>query len=105
MNDDGRPRRSERDSKREISMVIRIEISIHKVSKSEDRSEETIPDPTKNMVISDTKSGNRPLQGTKLLVSIAIILSRGESMILHPVTPTALHPKPMHMVKACLPQL
>jgi hypothetical protein len=29
---------------------------------------------------------------------------RGESMIRQPTTPAALQPKPMHMVRACLPQ-
>lgn len=28
----------------------------------------------------------------------------GESMIRQPTTPAALQPKPMHMVRACLPQ-
>lgn len=41
--------------------------------------------------------GNLPLQGTKVFVIIAISLSLGESIILHPMTPAALHPKPMHM--------
>ena len=40
----------------------------------------------------------------KLFVSIAINLSFLESIILVPVTPTALQPIPIHMVKACLPQ-
>ena len=44
------------------------------------------------------------LHGTKLLVKIAINLSLGESIILAPLTPTALHPNPMHIVNACLPQ-
>ena len=48
--------------------------------------------------------GNRPLQGTKLLVRMAMSRSRGESMIRQPTTPAALQPKPMHMVRACLPQ-
>ena len=43
------------------------------------------------------------LHGTKLFVKIAISLSRGESIILHPVTPQALQPKPMHMVIICFP--
>ena len=47
---------------------------------------------------------NLPLQGTKLLVRMASMRSRGESMILHPTIPAALQPKPMHMVSACLPQ-
>lgn len=41
--------------------------------------------------------GNLPLQGTKLLVIIAIKRSLGESMIRQPTMPAALHPKPMHM--------
>src|SRR5690554_1762888 len=47
--------------------------------------------------------GKRPLQGTKLLVMIAINCSRGESIILQEITPAALQPNPIHMVKACLP--
>ena len=43
------------------------------------------------------------LHGTKLFVKIAISLSLGESIILHPVTPHALHPKPMHIVIICFP--
>ena len=48
--------------------------------------------------------GNLPLHGTKLFVIIAINRSLGESIILVPVTPTALHPNPIHIVKACFPQ-
>ena len=44
------------------------------------------------------------LHGTKLFVSIAINLSLGESIILHPVTPHALQPNPMHMVIICFPE-
>lgn len=40
------------------------------------------------------KNGNLPLQGTKLLVKIAINFSRGESIILQPITPAALQPNP-----------
>ena len=50
------------------------------------------------------RNGNLPLHGTKLLVRIAINLSLGESIILAPVTPTALHPNPIHIVRACFPQ-
>ena len=35
---------------------------------------------------------------------MAISRSLGESMIRHPTMPAALHPNPIHMVKACLPQ-
>ena len=48
-------------------------------------------------------AGNLPLQGTKVFVRHAINLSLGESMILHATTPAALHPNPMHIVKACFP--
>ena len=48
--------------------------------------------------------GKRPLQGTKLFVKMAMRRSLGESTILQPVTPTALQPKPISMVRACLPQ-
>ena len=36
--------------------------------------------------------GNLPLQGDSEFVMIATKRSRGESIILHPVTPTALQP-------------
>ena len=58
---------------------------------------------TKKMSIIAMRAGNRPLQGTKLLVSTAISRSRGDSIILQPVTPQALQPKPIHMVRDCLP--
>ena len=61
--------------------------------------------PTKNMDIMEIIVGKRPLQGTKLLVSIAIIRSLGESMILQPTTPAALQPNHIHMVSACFPQV
>ena len=60
---------------------------------------------TKNIEISAIIVGNFPLQGTKLFVITAKSLSLFESIILHPVTPTALHPKPIHIVRACFPQL
>ena len=48
--------------------------------------------------------GKRPLQGIKLLVRMASRRSLGESMIRQPTTPAALQPRPMHMLRACLPQ-
>ena len=45
------------------------------------------------------------LQGTKLFVKIDNNFSRGESIILQPITPAALHPNPMHIVNACFPEL
>lgn len=53
--------------------------------------------PIKNMVIIAIMVGKRPLQGTKLLVIIAISRSLGESIIRQPTIPAALQPKPMHM--------
>ena len=47
--------------------------------------------------------GKRPLQGTKALVRMAMSRSRGLWMIRQPMTPQALHPRPMHMVRACRP--
>ena len=69
------------------------------VSRTADRREaETVPSvPTKNMVISAMRVGNRPLHGTKVFVRMASSRSRGESMIRQPMTPAALHPNPMHM--------
>lgn len=55
--------------------------------------------PAKNIVIIEINVGNRPLHGTKLLVKMAISRSRGESIIRQPMTPHALQPNPMHMVK------
>ena len=60
--------------------------------------------PQKNIVITRIIDGNLPLQGTKEFVRIAISLSRFELIILQPVTPTALQPKPIQVVSACFPQ-
>ncbi len=60
------------------------------------------PAPKKRAAMEISK-GKRPLHGMKLLVRIAIIRSRGESMIRAAITPAALQPKPMAMVSACLP--
>ena len=57
----------------------------------------------KNTVAIAINVGKRPLQGTKLLVIIAISRSLGDSIILHPITPAALHPNPIHIVRHCLP--
>ena len=57
------------------------------------------------MVAMQIKNGNLPLQGIKLFVKIEINFSLGESIILHPTTPAALQPSPMHMVNACFPEL
>ena len=75
---------------------------MHKAVEILDSVELVIID-VKKIVDIAIKVGNLPLHGTKLLVSIAISLSLGESMILQPIIPAALHPNPIHMVKHCLP--
>lgn len=49
------------------------------------------------MVAIQIKNGNLPLHGIKLFVRIDTSFSLGESIILHPTTPAALQPSPMHM--------
>ena len=49
-------------------------------------------------------SGKRPLQGIKEFVKIDIDLDTLFSIIRVPITPTTLHPKPIAIVRACLPQ-
>ena len=73
-----------------------IPIIITKITAKVENIEEYIPNvlPTINIEDIVIKNGKRPLQGTKLLVSIAINLSLGESIILVPTTPAALHPNP-----------
>lgn len=104
VNDEGIPFKIVFDSNLEIAKVMTIPIKIIKVKRPALASELFPILIIKNIVIIEIKIGNLPLQGTKLLVKIAISLSLGESMILAPITPTALHPKPMAIVKACLPQ-
>ena len=65
--------------------------------------EELLP-AVKNIVSRAISVGKRPLQGTKLLVSMASSRSRGESIMRLPTMPAALQPKPMAMHRACLPQ-
>src|SRR5690554_4750725 len=47
--------------------------------------------------------GHLPLQREKLLVIIAMSFSRGLLIILVAITPAALHPKPILIVRDCLP--
>ena len=80
--------------------------TMNKVKIIADKKPFKVPFPiTKKAVIIAVIMGKRPLQGTKQLVIIASNRSLFESIILLPVTPTALQPKPMHIVRACLPQL
>jgi hypothetical protein len=85
---------------------MNIVIKIPKTMNDESTSAEytLFPFPTINNEITKIIIGNLPLQGTKLFVRIANNLSRFEVIILVPITPAALQPKPIHMVSACLPQ-
>ena len=96
----GRALRSVLESILDIKNVINIPRSITPVSIRVDIIDFAGPAtaPTKNIVITAIIVGNLPLHGTKLFVSIAISLSLGDSIILHPITPHALHPNPMHML-------
>lgn len=94
------------ESSLDIKNVINIPKIINKVSIAVERRESVnvAEKPTKNIVIIEIKAGNLPLHGTKLLVRIAINLSRGESIILQPTIPAALQPNPIQVVRACFPQ-
>jgi len=89
------------DSIKEISKVIRIPNKTIPVRARVEVNDLKAPPvvPPINMALIAIRVGKRPLQGTKTLVIVAINLSLGESMILQPITPAALHPNPMHMVK------
>ena len=101
----GSPFKTVADKSLVASILITIAKTKKVVSNNADRKSLYLASPaTKKADITAVIIGNLPLQGTKLFVSIAINLSRGESIILQPVTPTALHPNPIHIVKACLPQ-
>ena len=98
-NDDGIPFKIVLDNNLETNNVIIIDNRINPNNIKEDLKEELI----KNIVIRVINVGNLPLHGTKALVNIAINFSLFESIILHPTTPQALHPKPIHIVRDCLP--
>ena len=82
-----------------------IPIIITNITAKVDTTDDSIPVrlPAIKIVEIAIKNGYLPLQGTKLLVTAAIILSRGESIILVPTTPAALQPKPIHIVIICFP--
>ncbi len=73
---------------------------IKPVSSRAEAAEPVMPEavPVKNIALRVISRGKRPLHGTRLLVSIAISRSRGESTIRQPTTPAALQPKPIHIV-------
>ena len=105
VNDDGTPRSTVFERNHVIIKVAAIPDRMTTVSRAAVRTPDAAFAPTviKNIVIIDIIAGNLPLQGTRLLVSMARSLSRGESIMRHPITPAALHPSPIHMVRDCLP--
>ncbi len=98
--EDGIPFNIVLDKILDITKVIIIPRIITNMTAIVDTIDAPIPPivPAINIVAMVIKNGNLPLHGTKLLVNIAINLSLGESIILHPVTPQLLQPNPMHMV-------
>ena len=93
------------ESSRETPNVQKMPSRISPSSSAAELTVRQSPLPAaKNREMQVIMVGNLPLQGTKLLVRMAISRSRGESMMRHPVTPAALQPNPMHMVRLCLPQ-
>ena len=95
-----------RDSSQEARKVAAMPKRMTPVSRRAARAlEEKAPAaPVKNRVMRVRITGKRPLQGTKLLVRMAMRRSLGESMIRQPVTPAALQPKPIQRVRPCFPQ-
>ena len=104
-NDEGMPFNIVFDKIFETNRVVKTPSIIVQVNKNVENKDTYGPaaKPAKNMVIIAINVGNLPLQGTKLFVIMAISFSLGESIILQPITPQALQPNPMHMVRACFP--
>ena len=102
--DDGTPFKIVFDNILDIKSVMPIPSNTTSITIIVAPIDENLPMlPAKNIVAIVIKNGNRPLHGTNAFVNIEINLSLGESMILQPVTPAALHPNPIHIVKACFP--
>ena len=104
MKEEGVPFRMVPDSSRERRKVMRTPRTRTPARAREDRAEDQAGVPAKNIPMRRIRVGNRPLQGIRELVRMAMSRSRGESMIRAPETPTALQPRPMSMVRHCLPQ-
>ncbi len=105
MNDEGTPLSHVLDNSHEIANVT-IMLAITSIDTNRDAVRLInwpAARPPKKIVDSAIKVGKRPLHGTKLFVSIAIRRSLGDSIILHAIIPAALQPKPILMVRDCLP--
>lgn len=107
VNEDGVPFNRVLDKMLEAINVAIIAKVIRNTKMKVDKADAPNPpaNPAKNIVITAIKAGNLPLHGIKLFVMIAMSCSLGELIILHPVTPAALQPNPIHMVSACFPQV
>ena len=104
VKDEGIPLRIVRDSSLEISKVVATPRTMAPRTNRAAVAEPTSPaDAAVKMDARAMIVGKRPLHGTKLLVMMAIRRSLGESIILQAVTPAALQPNPIHIVRACLP--
>ena len=106
MKEEGIPLRTVADSSQENSRAEKTAVRTAAVKHRAAVTEAAFPAAlaAKNKVIKVIRAGKRPLQGIKALVRIPIRRSRGESMIRHPITPAALQPSPMAMVRHCFPQ-
>ena len=105
MKEEGNPFKIVLERSLDISKVINIPSKTIAKTTSVEIIEDVKPENILpiNIVAIVIKNGNLPLQGTKEFVNIAISFSRGELIILAPITPAALQPNPMHIVSACLP--
>ena len=100
MKEEGIPFNTVMERTLETAKVMHTPRTMNRVRSRADSMESKAPPdtPTKNMEIMAIRVGNLPLQGTKLLVIMAISRSLGESMMRQPTMPAALHPNPIHMV-------
>ena len=93
------------ESTLDITSVIKTQKTIIPINNAATSSElfSVNAVPAKNMSSNAMIVGNRPLHGIKLFVRIAISRSFGDSMILQPVTPQALQPRPIAIARLCFP--
>lgn len=103
MKEDGTPRSTVRESAHDMPNEAATPRSTMAATRSD-----AVVDPAAIKHANAIRVGNLPLHGAKLLVKIATRRSRGESIILHAMTPAALHPNPMAMDRqfsVCFPLL
>ena len=100
---DGSPRRKVAERNFDAKSVAITPAQIAAESNAAEIKDEKGDETTANIVKTEISSGNRPLHGTKEFVKIAISFSLRDEIIRHPVTPTALQPNPIHIVRACFP--